>query len=245
MKLILILLILLILIILILNNTFIKLNFSDKDVELYVINLEGPLGEERRNHIKNIMGKANINYILYPAHNKDNINVSRYKKFKHRELSKGEIALSMTHNDLYKKLLNSRKDFMIIAEDDCTVRPNFKYYLNKVLNNLPNDFDVIKLEYIKKFNEDGNYNNKDNTDVPYDNSTELSFNTYLYPGAACYIISRKGAEYFLSLNEPIWLPADGVFDKKWQNEKNMERNANTYYVTPQLAWQGDLKRVII
>jgi GR25 family glycosyltransferase involved in LPS biosynthesis len=219
--------------------------YEDKTAELlfYVINLPDKIGEERRNHIKKYFNEADTDYLLYPAYDKDKIDKSRYKKFVHRDLSMGEIALSMGHNDLYKKLLNSDQKMMLIAEDDCTIKPNFKYYLNIVLNNLPSDFDFIKLEYITVHTS--SHNTKENSSVPNDYETKLYYDDKLHAGSAAYIVSRKGAEYTLKLNEPIWLPADGVFDTKWQNAKGMERNLKVYYVSPQLAWQGDVKRIIL
>jgi len=220
--------------------------YEDKTDKLlfHIINLPDKRGEERRNHIKKYFEGAGMNYVLYPTYDKDKINKSRYKKFVHKDLSMGEIALSMAHNDLYKKLLNSDQKFMLIAEDDCTIKPSFKHYLNIILHNLPSDFDFVRLEYITDHTR--SYNTKENSNVPSDYNTKLYYiqNT-LYAGTAAYIVSRKGAEYVLKLNEPIWLPSDGVFDTKWQEAKGMERHLNVYYVCPQLAWQGDVKKTII
>jgi len=217
-------------------------NYEDKTNGLffYVINLQDKRGEQRRNHIKKYFNEAHMDYILYPAYDKDKIDKSRYKKFVHREIDNGNIALSMTHNDLYQKLLGSNEEFMLIAEDDCTIKPSFKHYLNIVLHNLPSDFDFIRLEYITDHTR--SYNTKENSSVPADYETKLYYDNKLHAGTAAYIVSRKGAEYALKLNEPVWLPADGIFDNKWQNAKGMKRNLNTYYVSPQLAWQGDVKK---
>jgi GR25 family glycosyltransferase involved in LPS biosynthesis len=233
------------------KSTLIPLNtdiYEDKTDGLFfhIINLQDKRGEQRRNHVKKYFNEASMDYILYPAQDKDKIDrrdKTIYKKFVHKDLSNGEIAVSMTHNALYKKLLSSNEKFMLIAEDDCTIKPSFKHYLNIVLNNLPYDFDIIKLEYIKNYTN--GHNNKENLDVPSDYNTRLYYSNDSYAGAAAYIVSRKGAEYILNLNEPIWLPADAVFDAKWHEFKNMERNLNVYYVSPQLAWQGDVERTII
>jgi len=61
------------------------------------------------------------------------------------------------------------------------------------------------------------------------------------PGTECYIVSRKGAEYYLRLNEPIWLAADQIFEPKYVDKykrEQMDRLDITYYVDPPLAWQG-------
>ena len=199
-----------------------------------VINVPGEMGRPRRDYIKDVFTRANINYIFHPAHNKNEIKVPS-----DTTLTIGEYAIAMTHNDLCKKLLASNDKYILIAEDDCTFRPNFRVYLDKILNNLPEDFDAIKLGYITKFDENGKYNTKDSPDVPRDDTTEIVLKKDLYYyGSECYIISRKGAEYFLKLNDPIWIPADWVVDKNMQT--NMERLSEVYYATPPLAWQGDV-----
>jgi GR25 family glycosyltransferase involved in LPS biosynthesis len=77
----------------------------------------------------------------------------------------------------------------------------------------------------------------------YFNETIKFITGVFYPGSAGYIVSRKGAEYLLKLNEPIWLPSDGAFDRHWQN-KTMDRELVTYYVDPPLGWQGNVKKTI-
>jgi len=215
-----------------LNNA----NILKKDLICNVINLADQRGEERRQHIKKYFGEAHLNFVFFPAYNKDKV------VNKNKILTTGEVALSMSHNELYKKLLRSNEEYMLIAEDDCTIRPNFKYYLNIVLNNLPLDFDVIKLEYIKRYKLFGGHNMEDNDEVPNDYSQELFYDKNVYPGTAMYLISRKGAKYMLELNDPVWIASDWAFDKKWQKNTKL---ANVYNVVPQIAWQGEVKRIIL
>ena len=218
-----------------------KSSFNNDSLKIHIINPPGKLGEERRKYIKKVFDKADMEYI-FSGYHKEKIDKSRYSKYKRGDLSDGQIALSMAHNDLYKQLLDSNDNFMIIGEDDCTFRPNFKIYLNKVINSLPSDFDMVKLEYIK--DPTIKYNTDDNDDVPRDDNAEIKyFKDSFYPGTACYIISRKGAEYFLKLNEPIWLQSDGILEEKWQKEK-MDRTALIYYTDPPLSWQGNVKQIL-
>jgi len=220
-----------------------KISSFTNEPEIYVINVPGPIGEERRKHIQKVFSQANIKYTFYPGYNKNEINMDRYKKHKHRELTKGEVALSMTHNDLYKKLLESDKEYMLIAEDDCTFRPNFKDYLTKILKNLPEDFDIVKLGYISN-SINGKYNMEDNPLVPYHSDAEIKFNKNLnYPGTECYIVSRKGAKFLLEINEPIWLPSDGALDP-FHHQVKLNKIGHIYYLEPPIAWQGNVKSII-
>ena len=234
------------------KNKFTNLIKFDGDInslKFYIINLEDERGLERRNHVKKVMDEANMPYEFFKAYDKDKIEdlkSSRYIKREHKALSNGEIALSMTHNELYKKLLSSSDSMLLIGEDDITIKLNFKFYLNQVLNNLPDDFDYISLEYIQPYelNSKSSHQLDNADDVPsaIDNSKIINYDTILKPGAAAYIVSRKGAEYFLKLNEPIWLPADGIKDPYWQLKYNTNP-AKIYYVIPRLAFQSNLKQI--
>tara|TARA_B100002019_G_C21114967_1_gene520388 strand:- start:127 stop:867 length:741 start_codon:yes stop_codon:yes gene_type:complete len=70
----------------------------------------------------------------------------------------GTIACLVSHTELYKKI---KKEYnggtFLIFEDDCKILPNFNKKLNNVLNNLPEDWDMIWLGYNKikgyKYNE--------------------------------------------------------------------------------------------
>ena len=206
----------------------------------YVINVPGPMGEERRKYIDKIFSAAGIQYTFFPGYNKNEINMDRMDK-KH-DLQRGQVSLAMAHNDLYKKLLESDKPYMFICEDDCTVRPNFKGYVNQILSKLPEGFDAIKLERISDVD---NYNLIDEPRVPYENDVDIKIKKYdTTSGSACYLVSRAGAEYFLELNEPIWLPSDAVFHNSHHIKKGMKRLGNIYYTDPQLAWQGNLKSIL-
>ena len=219
-------------------------NIDIDSLKFYVINLEDERGLSRRNHVIKVMSEANMPFEFFKAYNKDTIvRNNRYIKKEHRDLINGEIALAMSHNDIYKDFLNSNDIIRLIAEDDITIKPNFKFYLNKVINSLPIDFDFISLEYIRP--EDKHKKNLVKADdVPDDNLSDIIYDNYWRGGGtAAYIVSRKGAEYFLKLNEPIWLPSDGVKSTKWQ-KVYMDTLAKIYYVIPRLAYQGNFNSLL-
>ena len=150
-------------------------------------------------------------------------------------LNSKEISLTLKHNDLYRTLLNSNDELIIICEDDVKFKDNFVFNLRLVLNSLPKDFDIIQLEYI---NDIKNHNNKKSlnpSDIPDYKLNKINFTKNLYPGTACYIVNRKGAKKILKLNESVWLPADGIFDPKHKIKKNIK--LNIYNSLPRLAWQ--------
>jgi GR25 family glycosyltransferase involved in LPS biosynthesis len=200
------------------------------DVVFHIISLKE--STDRRDHIKRVMDSAGMKYQFFDAYNKNEINENGSR------LTKGEIALAMSHNELYKQLLASDKPYMLIGEDDCTIRSNFRHYLNIVLHNLPSDYDIIKLEYLEHYLTYKNV--KYHPDVPVADDIPLVIQKIsdkkFIGGTAAYIVSRKGAEDILKLNDPPMSESDLVMQKLINK---------MYIVKPPLAWQGDLERVIV
>ena len=249
-KLILLLLLLFIVIIIInwlkKNNNFehIKYNENIKIPYFYVITVNNQNYSHRQKLIKDLFKNLDIKYeFTYSIdHNKINIDeFNKHDKKIHKHLSSKEISLALKHNELYKKLLDSNNEFIIICEDDIRFKDNFIFNLKLILSNLPKDFDIVQLEYINNIKHHNNINSLNPKDVPNYKLKKINYTQNLYPGAACYIVNREGAKKILKLNQPIWLPADGIFDPKHQKIKNIK--LNVYNSNPRLAWQYYTKNV--
>jgi hypothetical protein len=234
-----------ILILLILILLVTRSSFGSYDLlTFHIINVVGPRGEKRRQNIKKVFKAAGINYVYYPAYTSETVDLNRYKWTKNKgvdnKLFKAEIGLSCGHNDLYKQLLSSTLPFMIIAEDDCTFYPNFKLYLKRLVDMLPEDYCAIKLDSFP-------HSDEQKTKPPVNDNTPIQLITPIEKdgiwGTACYIVSRKGARYLLELNEPVWLPSDHVFYKKNQN-KFSPNYCPSYYTLPRLVWQEPMGSIL-
>ena len=230
---------------------------------VFVINVAGPVGAPRRAHIRSTFDAAQLNYVFLPA-TRCSLTCALWHTYMHpmrgemdrtkmnqKAISAGNVALSSSHNSMYKRLLETQgAPYMIVAEDDATVKPSFKKWLVAMLQALPHDFDVLRLEYIvKNFTIPGGLVGADVPERPpfakgsggplpqivADDPRPLRNKD----GTGLYVVSRSGAQYLLELNEPPWLVVDHVFHTPHQTKKpkGERRPLKSYYALPRLGWQ--------
>ena len=78
----------------------------------------------------------------------ENIHKNGYR-LNHSDLTYGAIGCYLSHTKLWEKLSNSEQDFYLIFEDDSRLPINFNEKFQVILKNLPNDWDIVLLGYIK------------------------------------------------------------------------------------------------
>ena len=230
---------------------------------MFVINVAGPVGAPRRAHIRSTFDAAQLNYVFLPA-TRCSLTCALWHTYMHpmrgemdrtkmnqKAISAGNVALSSSHNSMYKRLLQTPgAPYMIVAEDDATVKPSFKKWLVAMLQALPHDFDVLRLEYIvKNFTIPGGLVG---ADVPKgrllrreaEARCRKSWRTIRGRCATktapdCTSSHAQGAQYLLELNEPPWLVVDHVFHTPHQTKKPIgeKRPLKSYYALPRLGWQ--------
>ena len=139
------------------------------------------------NNIKNerinaINGKKANLYSLIQTKNKNNKN------------SLSEFGCLLSHFEAIRTFSNSKYNIALILEDDCTLEFK-KYWIKKikdVINEIPKDWDIIKLNYggihEEKGNNELNWNNGINY-TKYDNKTW---------GMLSYIINKRSAINFIN-----------------------------------------------
>ena len=198
-------------------------------MQVFIINLVDGRGEERRIHALSQSATAGINPVLWPATDRELIDYESLlcegkhlrKMDGHRELTAGEIALSMSHCGIYRYIVEHRIPMAIICEDDVCFCDGFKTKLKNLT--IPEDFDILKLEYHNS------------------NMCGMSENCRVVQGmggacSACYIVSQKGAQHLLDCNTPVWMNADGIMDN-FHLRKVGKRPLKQYHVVPPLASQ--------
>jgi GR25 family glycosyltransferase involved in LPS biosynthesis len=120
-----------------------------------------------------------------------------------------EVSINMSHFNCWKKLVNSCKDYALICEDDIEVHPDFIEKVNLIINKLQ-DKDLMDFSVLHVWN--GNWADTDSkqklvTKVA-PGITIMKETREYNAGAACYIISRKYAEYLIKKFFPIREPND-------------------------------------
>jgi len=205
----------------------------DWRTQMFVINLSGKRGMKRRKWIEQIACQTHIKINYVNAVDKEKIDFEKLDRLGrkirrrdgHRDLSSGEIALSMSHRKIYKHILNKNIQLALIAEDDIELCDNFLERLqqiNIILKNKNIDFHVIKLEMCNE------------------HLAKSSQKIKLVDGqggacTACYIVSNAGARVLVDANTPIWMNSDGIMDAVHLKTINME--LKIYHIEPPIARQ--------
>jgi glycosyl transferase family 25 len=144
-------------------------NFDDfNDFDAYVINL--PTSTDRlANFMKqyNASDLSSFDMNVYPAILGKTLDIEKYVTPKayqqilisektglrkhHYELTRGAIGCYLSHLDIYKKIVNSNKDYGLIFEDDIEI-PNNIYKLMNIglnkINKIDPNWDMYLLGYI-------------------------------------------------------------------------------------------------
>lgn len=178
----------------------------------YVINLdETNEGKRRWNIIKNhnILGSLVTRFrgTYGLTRNKklyDNTIVSKswdYGKWKHNKskmisMTDGEIGVSISHYKLWKKLINSNMNIIMILEDDAIkISDDFLNCLQITLQEVPKDWDMILIGFWLHRGEKG-----------YKVSKNIS-RVKDFALMHCYVINKKGSKKLLD-KLPINAPLD-------------------------------------
>jgi GR25 family glycosyltransferase involved in LPS biosynthesis len=142
----------------------------------------------------------------------------------------------LSHNNIYKELLDSDEPWRLVAEDDIRVAEGFSECLASILGRLPAKWDWIKIEYSNGVAPEKHLRRR-----PSDCRIEL-YDALARPihCAALYLVSRAGASLLLDVNGKgrTWCNADGAMDHYWIHLcTGLSRTGRAYHVVPQLAWQ--------
>jgi GR25 family glycosyltransferase involved in LPS biosynthesis len=156
-----------------------KINFIDSIIWINLIK-----SEDRKNYMNNILNNINIPNIRLNAVNGENL--SFYKlinlEYESKELSKYEIACTLSHIKAIYKLKNIEGTYFMVCEDDISFN-NLKYFkknLKDIILGSP-EFDILLLNKI--CDEEIN-----NIYIRWDKSKKDIYST------ASYIISKKCVE---------------------------------------------------
>ena len=123
--------------------------------KIYFINLNRR--EDRKNHFLNecIREKIPINKLCrieaidgltYNFHINELSMFSKADFLKNTDnVIKKIFGNQLTHYYILKEIINKHHDFAIIFQDDAVLIPNFMEYIDNVVDNLPNDTEIINI----------------------------------------------------------------------------------------------------
>ena len=200
------------------NNTIIK----REDFDCYIINLKK--NTERMGYINELYNKSDLSsepYIRIEAVNGKEIDVKPYvtervyngildidktgeRKY-HSQITRGAIGCYLSHLDIYNQFKTSKKPYALIIEDDAWLNENiYESGIKNILNNIPNNWDIILLGRIEL--------------EAVNKQHYLVMNKFW--GTHGYLINKSGVSKMLELaNIPIDDQIDGVMSKLSQEGK--------------------------
>ena len=179
------------------------------NLKIFIVNLKKD--KERIDFQKQQFKKENLKFERINAiYGKDLSDKEKYKKsgsyFNYITNTPCIIGCFLSHLKIYKKIVQENLPYALIMEDDIKLLKNFRTNLNKLLNNLPNDYDIIHCGCDGSSCELNNNINLINTKLNknYNNNYEkydlVKPNT-LIVGTWCYLISNKAAKKMIEKYE--------------------------------------------
>jgi GR25 family glycosyltransferase involved in LPS biosynthesis len=151
---------------------------------------------------------------------------------------KSSVGCAMSHIKAWKHFkYNNTNPYAIFLEDDAIFEPNFTNNLYKVLDNTPEDFDILYLGCFfcdKQYNELSKHIN--NTLGKY--KEEVILNDYIkipqfFLGAHSYILSKKGVNKLIELfDKNVYYHLDFIILQEF-----FKNNLDVYCVRKRLIYQ--------
>jgi GR25 family glycosyltransferase involved in LPS biosynthesis len=210
---------------------------------------------ERKKYLTNILDSFEMTYVFNEKYDRDTISkdiIEKYYKnnpqiweektkglytiiIGHRELKNSEICNGISHISSLKKISEDINDYGIIIEDDVIFKNYFKNDLFNVMNDIPNDYDIIFLgsEYdiyhLDKLNNSKTIKIKNNIFKKTPPKTRT---------VDAYIVKKDFAKKLYDNINSLTLPFD--FELNYWLDK---LNANCYWVDPGLVKQGSMNGV--
>eukprot|EP00435_Cladocopium_sp_Y103_P011917 s3941_g3.t1 len=207
---------------------------------LLVINLEGPGGQARRDHIYKEFERGGLKgrFKFWPAVNfQDNERLAKETGKKQCPCDP-KVGCALSHREIYEMMLYEKWPCATIFEDDVGLATNFSERVAAVADSLP-PFDVVLWGFCPG-GAKPRHESPDKTSIPKVK--------YGWPGSCvhAYTVSLQGAYVLTAANTPVITPPDGAMDgmHHWRMEvrTHIDRSAGKFtgsywYVDPMLAFQ--------
>lgn len=139
--------------------------------------------------------------------NKGNIGDNYYTVYKDNILKRkslGSLGTCLSHLYIYKQMLQDNIQNLCIFEEDAIINDDFRVKLDKLLSNLPKDWDIIYLGMSCDYNHDDRCHKNDNLEEVKPNLYKIKYSYGTYG----YIININGVKKILPNIYPIWWHID-------------------------------------
>lgn len=171
-------------------------------MKVFVVNLDKD--KDKKEKIKNECRNAELDYEIISAVDGRELSYNELKSKVHpvslNYLSKGEIGCVLSHQRIYKRILDDDIDYALILEDDVELSQDIKVFLKEFLSVKDKNKGDVFLLYPSGLRF---LNRRINVSHDY-----FFYEAYNSSCAHGYIISNKAAKKLIRINTPIILVAD-------------------------------------
>jgi len=137
----------------------------------------------------------------------------------------GQLGCTLSHVNLYKKIVDENIEMALILEDDCIFNDNFKNF-KMYYDELPDNWEMVYIGYLPMSNiYKSNFKN-----IFY--KVQVEKNIKHVCGTHCIIIKKDFAEKMYNFNKDGIYTADGAF-----TELMKKNNETMYAFVPSMADQ--------
>jgi len=187
---------------------------------------------ERRSYIKDVVLKYNINLNWILEYDKEQINENILSKSfpdlfsdkSGKKPSKAEISLAMKHYCVFNDVIKNNFQNVVVFEDDIILVDDFDKKLNKYINQLPNNYDILWIGTCCNL---------------YTSQIIPELNVYRNShGSRCthaYVISNAACKKIVDFFPKIYQAIDWFF-----NTSIKTLNLNNYWAEPPLSTQNTM-----
>ncbi len=217
-----------------------NINILEKNYMIYIVHYYKLF--ERKNNLIEQFKANNINseqYEFLIEYKRDNIIEKDMSMFDLNKVSIGSVAITLSHILAYIKLIQSKKDFCLVFEDDVIFDNNFKNNLDNYINQLPDDWEMLFIGDGCNLHIDSNIINNSDKNI----FLKSHYEPIIYGNAGAtrcvdsYLINRKCASKILkeiiNLNSKIDLNID-----LWLNIILRKLDIKVYWAEPTIVTQG-------
>lgn len=144
------------------KNSCVKNTINNNNLDIYLINLNRNL--ERRHFFIEQYQKSDLNTIVFKrisAIDGKQLNIQEFvtplaykeirqihdtgHRIKHYQLTEGAVGCYLSHLIAYDHIASNDKEYGLIFEDDVKIDVKILNKINKLVNSIPNDWDILLL----------------------------------------------------------------------------------------------------
>lgn len=197
-------------------------------MKIFYINIDSR--DDKKKFMESQFEKLDIKAERISAVTPANTDITRIRKKFNSNLSDKEIACSLSHIKIWKKIIKSKKSYALILEDDVILSEN----LHNILNSLDKKIHELHLKKIDLLRLETRlekiYQSKPLLRITQDYSIVSSFSNQI--GAAAYIVSLEFCKKFIAYKNIYAKPIDLFL---FYNDSLVRKLNNNYQLKPALA----------